>query len=274
MAHWDKDTDIVWICPNDTKGEVIKISGLKIGLPEQPPHKDILYYNLPKDEQYWRHEPLPEELQSFETDEEYQNTPKNFKAKWDKYIDREFKRREEGVWFYNNGVPTYITGEHYYLLKWCKTGMGHLQFFEPQQKLEIHWEACKVDPRCHGQNFVKNRRFGWTTLASKTILMLTTSTERASSFIASNEFEHAKESIFQDMVVYMFNNLPFFFKPLREGREDPKTRLVLKAPSSMITKNYKGKRSGKGLYSDITVLKTKNQSGDGKDMYILLLDRS
>ena len=29
--------------------------------------------------------------------------------------DEEFKRREEGFWFYNKGIPTYITG-----MQWSK----------------------------------------------------------------------------------------------------------------------------------------------------------
>lgn len=33
---------------------------------------------------------------------------------------QERKRRKEGVWFYNKGIPTYITGSHYFLLQWCK----------------------------------------------------------------------------------------------------------------------------------------------------------
>ena len=36
-----------------------------------------------------------------------------FKQKMYDYIDEEFKRREEGFWFNNNGTPTYITGTHY-----------------------------------------------------------------------------------------------------------------------------------------------------------------
>jgi hypothetical protein len=39
--------------------------------------------------------------------------PADFKNRWVDYIEQEFDCREQGFWFMNNGVKTYITGSHY-----------------------------------------------------------------------------------------------------------------------------------------------------------------
>jgi hypothetical protein len=56
--------------------------------------------------------------------------PDHFKEKWYDYVDNEFKRREEGFSFYNNGTPTYITGTHYMYLQWSKIDVGAPDFRE------------------------------------------------------------------------------------------------------------------------------------------------
>ena len=58
----------------------------------------------------------------------------------------EFKRREQGYWFYNNnGILTYITGTHYMYLQWSKIDVGAPDFREANRLFFIFWEACKAD---------------------------------------------------------------------------------------------------------------------------------
>lgn len=274
MAHWDKEKDIVWICPNDTKGQIKPIMGLKIGLPKQPPKKDILFHNLPRDEQRWHREELPDDLQDFDTDEEYQEAPKEFRAKWDKWILKQFERRQNGVWFYNDGEPTYITGRHWYLLQWAKQDFGYADFLEPQQELEWHWEACVIDPRSYGQNLVKNRRFGWSTLAGNDMLEEITSTKNSNGGVFSKTSKDAQDVVFMQKIIYPFNNLPFFFKPLTDGTSNPKTILSLRAPATKITKNFKKRRHGSGLHSMVRWFATSNNAGDGYKFRRIIEDES
>ena len=274
MAHWDEENDIVWICPNDTKGKVINVYGLSIGLPKQPPREEILFHDLHKKDQMWMREEMPKELLAFETDEEYQEEPKEFKAKWDEWIFLQYKRRKEGVWFYNNGVPTYLTGAHWFALQWVKQDFGYPFYLEPQAELEYHWAACVADPRCYGQNLVKNRRFGWSTLAGSGMLEYTTRTKNTQGAILSKTAKDAKEVVFQQKIVYPFNNLPFFFKPITDGNTDPKRELVLKPPASKITKNQKKRQSGFGLNSVISWQAPSNNAFDGFKVGYFLHDES
>jgi len=274
MAHWEKEKDIVWICPNDTKGKVLTIAGLKVGLPAIPPKEEILFHDLPKEDQKWHREELPEELKEFDTDEEYQEAPKEFRARWDAYILKQWERRINGVWFYNNGEPTYLTGTHWYLLQWAKQDFGWGDYLEPQAELEYHWAACVADPRSYGQNLVKNRRFGWSTLAGNDMLETLTRTKNANGGIFSKTSKDAQDVVFQQKLVYPFNNLPFFFKPLTDGTSNPKTILSLRAPASKITKNFKKRIKSTGLHSMMRWFATANNSGDGYKFLRIIEDES
>ena len=49
--------------------------------------------------------------------DEWFEKPAEFRRAFSPFIEQEFERRRNGVWFYNNGVPTYITGRHYMFLQ-------------------------------------------------------------------------------------------------------------------------------------------------------------
>ena len=106
------DDFVINICPDGTGEEIIEISRLYIQLPEMPDDKQILFNELPADQQYWRRLSVPKELERIRTMDEWSEAPKEFRDKFTPYIEREFSRRKKGLWFYNNGTPTYMTGHH------------------------------------------------------------------------------------------------------------------------------------------------------------------
>lgn len=89
----NEEEDAVRLCPFSTSGEIITLENLNIQLPEVPDEKEILFSDLPKEEQYWRRLDVPKGI-----------TPEN-KDVWEDYIKEEFRKRREGVWFMNNGEP-------------------------------------------------------------------------------------------------------------------------------------------------------------------------
>ena len=99
--------------PNGTEGKSIELHGLLVVLPKQPKRSEILFHDQPKAMQLWRRIPLPEELQKVRSMDEWYEKPSEFRRKFSGFIEKEFERRRNGVWFYNHGVPTYITGRHY-----------------------------------------------------------------------------------------------------------------------------------------------------------------
>ena len=60
-------------------------------------------------------------------------------------LTKSFKRRDEGHWFNNKGVATYLTGTHYMYLQWSKIDVGAADFRESNRLFFIFWEACKAD---------------------------------------------------------------------------------------------------------------------------------
>ena len=92
--------------------------------------------------------------------------PSLFKSKWVDYIEKEFDRREEGHWFYNNGTPTYITGAHYMYLQWSTIDVGYPDYREANRIFYIFWEASRADKRSFGMVYLKIRRSGFSFMGS------------------------------------------------------------------------------------------------------------
>ena len=72
------------------------------------------------------------------------------------------------------GNATYITGTHYMYLQWSKIDVGQADFREANRLFFIFWEACKADKRCYGMCYLKNRRSGFSFMASGETVNLAT----------------------------------------------------------------------------------------------------
>ena len=162
--------EVINICPNGTEGEVIELSGLLIQLPKKPAKKDILFSDKPQKAQRWQRQELPRELLQVKSMDEWYETPKEFQQRWSGYVEREFTRRKEGLWFYNNGAATYITGHHYMFLQWSRIDIGYPSYLKFQRELFIHMAAVESDPRAVGQIYTKCRRSGYTNMCSAVLV--------------------------------------------------------------------------------------------------------
>ena len=151
---YNKEHDVIVISKTGQIGEIYEIQNLKIALPKE---KDIFKHKESK----WVKFDYPKELNRIKTVFDWKQYPQEFKEKWFEYIDEEFKRREEGFWFNNKGVSTYITGTHYMYLQWSKIDVGAPDYREANRLFFIFWEACKADRRCYGMCYLKNRRSGF-----------------------------------------------------------------------------------------------------------------
>lgn len=259
------EEDSVRICPHSTEGKLITLENLKIRLPKVPENKeDILYHDLPKADQYWRRLDVPTGI-----------TPDNVDL-WDKYIKEEFRKRREGVWFMNNGVPTYITGNHYFAMQWCKmldTG-GYMNYRDAQAKMFYHLEACIVDERCLGQLFVKSRRTGFTYVVLSIMLNASTGTRNNNFGITSKSDTDAKKAFLKYR--YMLLNLPFFFIPLIKGKLDSPKEFEFASPLANTREAKKAKINNADEYLNnlVDYSPTKDDSYDGQAMFMYLGDEA
>ena len=268
------DEEVVNICPHGTQGEVIELSGLYIQLPAIPSDDEILFAGLPESEQYWRRTEMPKELSSIRSMDEWSESPREFRNKHTSFIQQEFKRRREGVWFYNKGVPTYITGRHYMMLQWSKIDIGYPSFLDFQRKLFTHFAACEADPRCLGQIYTKCRRSGYTNMSACIEVDEATQVKDKLLGIMSKTGKDAQENIFMKKVVPVFRSYPFFFKPIQDGTTNPRMELAFREPSKRITKNNKTSNKGEALDTLINWKNTTSNAYDGEKLHMLYLDEA
>lgn len=266
--------DLIVISKTGQIGKVIEISGLMIALPKEPNvcpqrHKD-------SKEQYWERNDLPKDLQKIKSIFQWNEMPSEFKSRWVDYIEKEFDYREDGYWFMNNGKPTYITGAHYMYLQWTNIDVGYPEFREANRLLFIFWEACKADKRSFGMIYLKIRRSGFSFMSSSECVNTATLAKDSRIGILSKTGSDAKK-MFTDKVVPINSRLPFFFKPIMDGMDKPKTELAYRVPASKITKknmHQVDEDSLEGLDTTIDWKNTDDNSYDGEKLMLLIHDES
>jgi len=271
---YNADYDFVVISKTGKIGQIIEIQNLIIALPEEDkPFKR----SENKEEQYWEQQEYPKELSRIKNRFDWEEYPVEFKEKWFDYIDEEFKRREQGYWFYNNGSPIYITGTHYMYLQWSKIDVGAPDYREANRLFFIFWEACKADNRCYGMCYLKNRRSGFSFMSSAELVNQATISSDARFGILSKTGADAKK-MFTDKVVPISVNYPFFFKPIQDGMDRPKTELAYRVPASKLTRRKLESKEQltelQGLDTTIDWKNTGDNSYDGEKLKILAHDES
>ena len=267
---YNKEYDFVVISKTGEIGEIYDIQGLRIALPKEKDTKTFLSNK-------WEHTEYPKELKRIKSVFDWDEYPVEFKEKWYDYIDTEFKRREEGLWFINKDKPTYITGTNYMYLQWSKIDVGQPDFRESNRLFYIFWEACKADARCYGMCYLKNRRSGFSFMASgETVNQATISTDSRFGILSKSGSDAKK--MFTDKVVPISVNYPFFFKPIQDGMDRPKTELAYRVPASKFTRKKLDSNEKlaeiSGLDTTIDWKNTGDNSYDGEKLKLLVHDES
>tara|TARA_R100001463_G_scaffold76672_8_gene130839 strand:- start:1203 stop:3449 length:2247 start_codon:yes stop_codon:yes gene_type:complete len=271
---YNEKYDFVNISKTGKVGEIINISGLIIGLPLTP--KECYSKSDNIKEQYWERKELPKSLSKINSIFQWNDAPKEFKSRWVDYIESEFDKREDGFWFMNNGKPTYITGSHYMYLQWTNIDVGYPDYREANRIFFLFWEACRADKRSFGMTYLKIRRSGFSYMGSSECVNVGTLAKDSRVGILSKTGSDAKK-MFTDKVVPISSRLPFFFKPIQDGMDKPKTELAFRIPASKITKKNMYDVANEELYGLDTTIDWKNtddNSYDGEKLLLLVHDES
>lgn len=267
---YNEEYDIVVISKDGTIGQIYEINGLMIALPSTP--KKINY-----EHNYFVPIEVPSELNKIKSIFEWHKKDNAFKNKYIGFIDEQFEFRENGFWFVNNKIPTYITGSHYMYLNFTKIDVGLPDFRESNRIFWIFWEACKADNRCFGMIYLKNRRSGFSFMSSSETCNIGTISRDSRLGICSKTGVDAKK-MFTDKVVPIVRNYPFFFKPVQDGMDNPKTELAFRVPATKITKKSMLSESISedidGLDTTIDWRSTDDNSYDGEKLLFLVEDES
>ena len=274
---YNEDLDCVIISKDGTLGDIYEIQGLKVGLPKTPDKIDG--EDLEKADQVFKVANKPETLKKLRTIYDFQGISEDVKEKYYPYIDSEFTNRDAGYWFMCNGSANYITGSHYIYLTWTKIDVGSPDFRQANRIFYYFWEACKADKRSYGMCYLKNRRSGFSFMASSETVNLATTSKDSRFGVLSKTGADAKK-MFTDKIVPISINYPFFFKPIQDGMERPKTELSYKIPSKRLTRNSlketgkEEEKLGEGLDTTIDWKNTGDNSYDGEKLQLLIHDES
>jgi hypothetical protein len=274
LYGYNDQYDVIVISKTGQIGQIYEIEGLRIALPLTP--EKCLQRHSTNAEQYWERQELPRELAKIQSIFQWNEKPKEFKDRWVDYIEQEFDYREQGTWFMNNGVKTYITGSHYMYLQWSSIDIGYPDFREANRIYWIFWEACRADPRSFGMIYLKIRRSGFSFMSSSECVNVGTLARDARIGILSKTGADAKK-MFTDKVVPINSRLPFFFKPVMDGMDKPKTELAYRVPAAKITKKNMYETDDNdvdGLDTSIDWKNTEDNSYDGEKLLFLAHDES
>ena len=267
---YNEEHDMIVISKTGQVGEVYEIQNLKIALPKE---NDVHRFK----ENRWTPFDYPKILKRIKTVFDWREYPEDFKEKHYDYIDNEFKRREEGFWYINKDIPTYITGTHYMYLQWSKIDVGQPDFREANRIFFIFWAAVHADARCYGMCYLKNRRSGFSFMASGECVNSATISTDARFGILSKSGADAKK-MFTDKVVPISVNYPFFFKPIQDGMDRPKTELAYRVPASKFTRrsivSTDKPEDLAGLDTTIDWKNTGDNAYDGEKLKLLIHDES
>lgn len=215
---------------------------IRYHLPPQPDEKLIDGYGLDAKEQRWHPPQLPFKLKQlllkYNTLEEINNNIRNNYSYYEneiEWIKREWDRRLNGYWFFNNGKATYMDGWHYFYCGYWHLDTG-LPDYRYRDYLWFHFARfCYTDTKlpsgislnrrlCYGFNYPKHRREGATYKAQCINYEIVSRTFGAHGGIQSMDGASSKK-VFLDKLIAPWQKMAFYFKPKYMGSATPKTIL-------------------------------------------------
>lgn len=243
---------------------------IEVILPKPPPRKEIVGYGLPHKEQKFKRPFIPKKLFELEKNKNISMFEKADILKSDpeywaeeiEFIQQEWDRRINGVWYYINGKPTYITGVYYFYLTAWFLERGYPDYRDRDRKFWIFAEFCENDKDCYGFVYPKHRREGATTKAACWNYEYVSRRKRVRGGIQSMTDKHG-ELVFQKHLVPGWRKLPFWFRPVFEGSTNPKAELSFNAPALRITRSNLGTDEMEDLESSIDFMSSTEGAYDG-----------
>lgn len=178
--------------------------------------REIFKRSSSKDNQYWERPTPPENYEAKRKKEIFnqKSNPHYFDPELQQYRNTEWDRRLNGFWFYNNGVPTYITGLNYFYLAHWKIDVGYPHFRITDVDYFYFLEYCIQDPLSLGMIEVTKRRQGKTMRAGAFLFEYPSRSKNKNAGIQSKTYEDAKDNVFAKGIIMPFKYLIDFFVPI------------------------------------------------------------
>ena len=233
------ETLMVW-------NEDIDLRPIAFELPSPPPLEQIDGYGLAPNKQKFEHRVLPHKLKKLngaitaegsrielsprQKCEILERDPEYYYEEI-KFILQEWERRENGYWFFNNGIPTYITGDHYFYLQWWTIDGLTPDYRNRDRRWFMFWKMVEEDNDCFGFNNPKQRRAGETT---KVCSIRWNRTARIPFFKTGmqNKDEKTAEETHEYQIYIPGKKIPFFFQPISDQKQNVITEIRFFTPTT------------------------------------------
>lgn len=277
--------------------------------PPLPKKKEILFHDRKKEDQYWtRQNDLPKIFYDWHDEQTPIGIGVELDAKKTEYSDmglllslskedtsilfdkkkengkeglqeREVRRCKEGVWFMNNGEPTYLTGNHYAILQnlpmlGCSNsieeGSNYGQYYRFQRDMAYYFEICKKIEYARGGLLIKPKKTGMTQFFSLVCLNEAMTVREKNVRMMSITESLCKESNF-GFIKYALQKVPNILMPSRSKQNEGE---VIFGPPNASRNPLKKKRQTNLEYLNtwLCTVPTARTSFDTFTNYVALLD--
>lgn len=223
-------------------GDLEDMTPVKIILPEPPNKRNVINYNRPTTHQKWERISLPKSFDKFKGMAKSDIYPK-LKKEDHHFIMDEYRKMEEGSFFFNHGELVYLTKTNYLYLQWWKPNFGYPLHRHTDRNVFYHWDLKIVpDNNCAGIVEIAKRRDGKSARSACAIYLDNISHKNRFAGIQSKTDDDA-EKYMQKNIALPWRNLPFFLQPNYDHTNNPRSEMRWFTPTT------KGKESQKNLGS-------------------------
>jgi hypothetical protein len=242
-------------------GTIINIQGLECCIPPEGyiyniatkklEYRGVYSRSKVESEQYWEVESYPIWYKSVMKEwDDYDKKKKDddeefYDERLEKFKVIEWDKRLNGTWFKNNGKSTYLTGTHYFYLRYWMIDIGLPMFRIPDLEKAYFMQYCIEDPLSMGMVEITKRRFGKSFWAGVFLTEYVTRTKMTNGGVQSKTGLDGKK-FFSKTVVNPFRRLPKFFRPEYDMSlgVNPKTEMRFQKT------NIRGKKANENVDKD------------------------
>jgi hypothetical protein len=190
----------------------------------------------------------------------------------EKFAFEEDRKCNEGTWFMNNGVATYINGDNYHYLNWFKLDCGYPDYRDRDRRWFYHWEICDKDDDCIGQIYGKQRRDGYSYRVMSIIYNRARKTFNSKYGVMSMTKGDSEEMFKKGVDAFL--EYPRFFKPQVQSQEDSLNKMSFKTPPQKVTYKTRVTKKEISLNTLIDCHATKPNAMDGSKRKIIGCDEA
>jgi len=257
-----------------------------VQLPEMSSDKrDILFFNEKQHNQFWDREKLVKNYRQIWFDfvpnysKLWQSTTwynedgflETLNHEDSEYIDQTYlqeqQRRVHGVWFFNDGEPTWITGDHYFLLMWARIqrhdGEGSFADYREFQgdyfRLIHH---CKVTPYILGQFVSKPKKTGVTNIHWSGYYLNKATLYKNRNLGYMNIIQEQAAKTFNDYFMYSYNGLVSPLKPAYKNKSEVNGSIIFGKTHSSSKKARRPNNEEDELNTSVFCVPTKPKAFD------------